>query len=105
MTKPIALTIADDKTLYTQKAMNELLDTIDDGNKGTGGLKLRCTAWGLLGFVKFTGPFYMLLITKKSTVAMIGGHYIYQIDGTELFVTSTPTQKSFKPCRGPWSFN
>ena len=87
------LSIADDKTLYTQKAMNELLDTIDDGNKGTGGLKLRCTAWGLLGFVKFTGPFYMLLITKKSTVAMIGGHYIYQIDGTEL-IPLTP--RNFK---------
>jgi hypothetical protein len=77
-------TITDDKTVYSQKDMNELLDTIDDGNKATGGLKLRCTTWGLLGFIKFTGPYYMLLITKKSTVAMIGGHYIYQIDGTEL---------------------
>ncbi|KAB5540477.1 SacI homology domain-containing protein [Coniochaeta sp. 2T2.1] len=76
--------LTDDKTIYSQKDMNQLLDTIDDGNKGTGGLKLRCTTWGLLGFIKFTGPYYMLLITKKSTVAMIGGHYIYQIDGTEL---------------------
>ncbi|TDZ17379.1 Polyphosphoinositide phosphatase [Colletotrichum orbiculare MAFF 240422] len=71
--------------------MNQLLDTIDDGNKGTGGVKLRCTTWGLLGFIKFTGPYYMLLITKKSTVAMIGGHYIYQVDGTEL-VPLTPTR-------------
>ncbi len=78
------LSITDDKTIYSQKDMNQLLDTIDDGNKGTGGLKLRCTTWGLLGFIKFTGPYYMLLITKKSTVAMIGGHYVYQIDGTEL---------------------
>jgi hypothetical protein len=78
------LSITDDKTVYTQKDMNQLLDTIDDGNKGTGGLKLRCTTWGLLGFVKFTGPYYMLLITKKTTVAMIGGHYVYQIEGTEL---------------------
>lgn len=76
--------LTDDKTIYSQKDMNQLLDTIDHGNKGTGGLKLRCTTWGLLGFIKFTGPYYMLLITKKSTVAMIGGHYIYQIDGTEL---------------------
>ena len=83
------LSITDDKTIYSQKDMNQLLDTIDDGNKGTGGLKLRCTTWGLLGFVKFTGPYYMLLITKKSTVAMIGGHYVYQIDGTEL-VPLTP---------------
>ncbi|KAK0722162.1 SacI homology domain-containing protein, partial [Lasiosphaeria miniovina] len=88
------LTITDDKTVYTQKDMNQLLDTIDDGNKGTGGLRLRCTTWGLLGFIKFTGPYYMLLITKKSTVAMIGGHYIYQIDGTDLIPLTSPSFKT-----------
>jgi hypothetical protein len=87
------LSITDDKTVYTQKDMNQLLDTIDDGNKGTGGLKLRCTTWGLLGFIKFTGPYYMLLITKKSTVAMIGGHYVYQIDGTDLIPLTSPSFK------------
>jgi hypothetical protein len=87
------LSMTDDKTVYTQKDMNQLLDTIDDGNKGTGGLKLRCTTWGLLGFIKFTGPYYMLLITKKSTVAMIGGHYIYQIDGTDLIPLTSPSFK------------
>ncbi|KAK4193800.1 putative Polyphosphoinositide phosphatase [Podospora australis] len=84
------LSITDDKTVYSQKDMFQLLDTIDDGNKGTGGLKLRCTTWGLLGFIKFTGPYYMLLITKKSTVAMIGGHYVYQIDGTDLIPLTSP---------------
>jgi phosphatidylinositol 3,5-bisphosphate 5-phosphatase len=88
------LSITDDKTVYTQKDMNQLLDTIDDGNKGTGGLKLRCTTWGLLGFIKFTGPWYMLLITKKSTVAMVGGHYIYQIDGTDLIPLTSPGFKT-----------
>ncbi|KAI1635607.1 SacI homology domain-containing protein [Biscogniauxia mediterranea] len=85
------LNITDDKTIYSQKEMNALLDTIDDGNKGTGGIKERCTTWGLLGFIKFTGPYYMLLITKKSTVAMIGGHYTYQIDGTDL-IPLTPAK-------------
>ncbi|KAK8060606.1 phosphatidylinositol-3-5-bisphosphate 5-phosphatase [Apiospora saccharicola] len=88
------LTITDDKIIYSQKEMNALLDTIDDGNKGTGGIKQRCTTWGLLGFIKFTGPYYMLLITKKSTVAMIGGHYVYQVDGTEL-IPLTPAK--FRP--------
>ncbi|KAK8867716.1 Polyphosphoinositide phosphatase [Apiospora arundinis] len=88
------LTITDDKIIYSQKEMNALLDTIDDGNRGTGGIKQRCTTWGLLGFIKFTGPYYMLLITKKSTVAMIGGHYVYQVDGTEL-IPLTPAK--FRP--------
>ncbi|KAI2471286.1 SacI homology domain-containing protein [Annulohypoxylon bovei var. microspora] len=85
------LSITDDKIIYTQKEMNSLLNTIDDGNKGTGGIKQRCTTWGILGFIKFTGPYYMLLITKKSTVAMVGGHYVYQIDGTEL-IPLTPAR-------------
>lgn len=78
------LNMTDDKIIYSMKEMNQLLDTIDDGNKSSGGIKLRCTTWGLLGFIKFTGPYYMLLITKKSTVAMVGGHYVYQIEGTDL---------------------
>ncbi|PHH76447.1 hypothetical protein CDD80_1530 [Ophiocordyceps camponoti-rufipedis] len=78
------LNLTDDKIVYTLKEMNQLLDTIDDGNRGTGGIKLRCSTWGILGFIKFTGPYYMLLITKKSTVAMVGGHYIYQVEGTDL---------------------
>lgn len=93
-TEGAELNMTDDKIVYSLKQMNQLLDTIDDGNKGTGGIKLRSTTWGLLGFIKFTGPYYMLLITKKSTVAMIGGHYIYQIEGTEL-VPLTPAR--FKP--------
>ncbi|KAK9778320.1 putative Polyphosphoinositide phosphatase [Seiridium cardinale] len=88
------LNIVDEKIIYSQKEMASILDTIDDGNRGTGGIKQRCTTWGLLGFIKFTGPYYMLLITKKSTVAMVGGHYIYQIDGTELIPLTPP---KFKP--------
>ncbi|KAJ4389740.1 phosphatidylinositol-3,5-bisphosphate 5-phosphatase [Gnomoniopsis smithogilvyi] len=85
------LSITDDKIVYSQKQMNQLLDTIDDGNKGTGGIRLKCTTWGLLGFIKFTGPYYMLLITKRSIVAMVGGHYVYQIEGTEL-IPLTPAR-------------
>ena len=51
------LSMTDDKIIYSQREMNQLLDTIDHGNQGTGGMKLRCTTWGLLGFIKFTGPY------------------------------------------------
>jgi hypothetical protein len=83
--------------VYTKSEMSELLNTIDDGNKGTGGMKLRCNTWGLLGFIRFTGAYYMLLVTKRSQVAMIGGHYIYQIDGTELVPLVTAQGSRFKP--------
>lgn len=99
-TEGAELNMTDDKIVYTLKEMNQLLDTIDDGNRGTGGIKLRSTTWGLLGFIKFTGPKYMLLITKKSTVALIGGHYVYQIEGTEL-IPLTPLRSKLDARNGP----
>ena len=86
------LSIAEDDIVYTKKEMNQLLDAVDDGNKSSGGLKLKSSTWGLLGFIRFTGSYYMLLITKRSQVAMIGGHYIYQIDGTELVPLTTSSR-------------
>ena len=91
------LSIAEDDIIYTKREMSQLLDAINDGNKSSGGLKLKCSAWGLLGFIKFTGAYYMLLVTKRSQVAMIGGHYVYQIDGTELVPLTTATSSRHKP--------
>ncbi|KAL1994994.1 hypothetical protein VTN49DRAFT_1181 [Thermomyces lanuginosus] len=93
------LNLVEDDVVYTKQEMSQLLDAIDDGNKSSGGLKLKCSAWGLLGFIRFTGTYYMLLVTKRSQVAMIGGHYIYQIDGTELISLSTPTSSRLRPER------
>ena len=90
------LSIAEEDIVYTKKEMNQLLNTVDDGNKASGGLKLKCSTWGLLGFVRFTGAYYMLVITKRSQVAMIGGHYIYQVDGTELVSLTMSSSSRFK---------
>jgi len=95
------LSIAEDEMVYTKTEMNQLLNTVDDGNKSTGGLKLKCSPWGLLGFMRFTGPYYMLLITKRSQVAILGGHYIYQIDGTELVPLATTSSTRLKVDRHP----
>ncbi|KAK2753146.1 phosphatidylinositol-3,5-bisphosphate 5-phosphatase [Arachnomyces sp. PD_36] len=95
------LSIVEDDTVYTKKELNELLDAIDDGNKSYGGLKLKCSSWGLLGFIRFTGAYYMLLITKRSQVAMIGGHYIYQIDGTELVPLTTSNTSRLRSEKNP----
>ncbi|KAL8912573.1 MAG: hypothetical protein Q9171_002437 [Xanthocarpia ochracea] len=88
------LVVVEDEIVYTRKEMNQLLNAVDDGNKVSGGLRLKCTTWGVLGFIRFTGAYYMLVITKRSQVAMIGGHYIYQIDGTELISLTTSSSRS-----------
>jgi len=67
------LNIIEDDIVYTKREMSQLLDAIDDGNKSSGGLKLKCSAWALLGFIRFTGAYYMLLVTKRSQVALLGG--------------------------------
>jgi hypothetical protein len=90
------LTIVEDEMVYTKNEMSQLLNAIDDGNKSSGGMNLRCSTWGLLGFIRFTGAYYMLVVTKRSQVAMIGGHFVYQIDGTDL-VPLTAANSKFKP--------
>lgn len=89
------LSVAQDDTIYSKQETNHLLNAVDHGNKASGGLKLRCNAWGLLGFIRFTGAHYMLLVTKRSQVAVIGGHYIYQIDGTDLISLAAPSSARF----------
>ncbi|EAW14517.1 phosphatidylinositol-3,5-bisphosphate 5-phosphatase [Aspergillus clavatus NRRL 1] len=95
------LNIAEDDIVYTKREMSQLLDAIDDGNKSTGGLKLRCSAWALLGFIRFTDAYYMLLVTKRAQVAMLGGHYIYKIDGTELISLTASNSSRLKPEKNP----
>ncbi|EHK99604.1 putative Polyphosphoinositide phosphatase [Glarea lozoyensis 74030] len=46
-----SLSIAEDEIVYTKKEMSQLLNAIDDGNKSTGGMKLRCSTWGLLVYI------------------------------------------------------
>ncbi|KAJ5257008.1 Polyphosphoinositide phosphatase [Penicillium angulare] len=91
------LSIIEDGMVYTKREMVQLLDTIDDGNKSSGGLNQKCSAWALLGFIRFTGAYYMLLVTKRSQVAMLGGHNVYQIDETELISLTTPESNRLKP--------
>lgn len=98
---PGHLNIFEDDIVYNRREMNQLLETITDGNKATGGMKLKCSYWGLLGFIRFTEAYYMLLISKRSQVAMLGGHYIYQVDGTEMVPLTTGSTSRYQKDRNP----
>ncbi|KAL8789287.1 MAG: hypothetical protein Q9213_001210 [Squamulea squamosa] len=91
---PGDLVVVEDDIVYTKKEMNQILNAVDDGNKASGGLKQKCSTWGVLGFIRFTAAYYMLVITKRTQVAMLGGHYVYQIDGTELIPLTTSSSRS-----------
>lgn len=69
---------------YNRHEVMEVLANFEDENKSNGGFTKRLTAWGIMGFVRFTMGYYMSVITKRSAVALIGGHYVYHIDDTQL---------------------
>ena len=96
------LSITEDDIVYTKGEMSQLLDAIDDGNKSSGGLKVNCNALALLGFIRFTGAYYMLLVTKRSQVALLGGHYVYQVDDTALIpLTTSISSRAKQPDKNP----
>jgi hypothetical protein len=93
---PGQLSIFEDPVVYDRQSINELLINLENGNKGSGGLKTRFNAWALLGFTRFTEAYYMLLVTKRTQAAMLGGHYIYQVDATELIPLTTGSSSRFQ---------
>ncbi|KAI3775156.1 hypothetical protein L1987_49725 [Smallanthus sonchifolius] len=82
--EPTELNITEDPTTYTESECCDLLKRIHDGNKSTGGLRFVCTCYGIVGFIKFLGPYYMLLITKRRKIGVICGHAIYAITKSEI---------------------
>ncbi|KAI3495678.1 hypothetical protein L1887_38024 [Cichorium endivia] len=85
------LNIREDLTTYTEHECSELLRRIHEGNKSTGGLKFITTCYGIVGFIKFLGPYYMLIITQRRPIGSIGGHIVYAINKTEMIALSDST--------------
>ncbi|BGP36735.1 phosphatidylinositol-3,5-bisphosphate 5-phosphatase [Rhodotorula kratochvilovae] len=84
------LTITEDTAVYSLRQKEELVETLKAGN---GGLKLvEKPCFGIAGFVRFTSSYHMILITRRSKVAVLGGHFVYHSEGTELHeITPVPT--------------
>ena len=89
-TDPKGLNISDDTTLYNAKEIKELLTMIDVGNRSKIGQKMgsgltrQGSAFGIAGFVRFLEGYYIILITKRRKVGLIGHHTIYKIEETSM---------------------
>ncbi|XP_053566823.1 polyphosphoinositide phosphatase [Bombina bombina] len=89
-TEPKDLVIIDDKHVYNQQEVRELLGRLDLGNrtkmgqKGSSGLSRAVSAFGIVGFVRFLEGYYIVLITKRRKMADIGGHAIYKVEDTTM---------------------
>ncbi|XP_026441021.1 phosphoinositide phosphatase SAC2-like [Papaver somniferum] len=82
--EPNELNIVEDATTYSEAECFDLLTRLREGNVRNGGLKLVTTCYGIIGFIKFLGPYYMLIITKRKQIGVIDGHVIYAISKSEM---------------------
>ncbi|KAK7275522.1 hypothetical protein RIF29_16641 [Crotalaria pallida] len=92
--EPSELNITEDSTVYSETECCDLLRRLHEGNKSTGGLKSITTCYGIIGFIKFLEPYYMLLITKRRKIGTICGHNIYGIAKCEVVPIPHPTMRS-----------
>ncbi|RDX69196.1 Phosphoinositide phosphatase SAC3, partial [Mucuna pruriens] len=81
---PSELNVLEDSTTYTERECSDLLRRIHEGNRSTGGLKFVTTCYGIVGFIKFLGPYYMLLITKRRQIGAICGNTVYAVSKSEM---------------------
>ncbi|XP_061996668.1 phosphoinositide phosphatase SAC3 isoform X1 [Rosa rugosa] len=97
---PCELNVLEDSTTYTERECSDLLRRVHEGNKVTGGLKFVTTCYGIIGFIKFLGPYYMLLITKRRKIGAIRGHAVYAISKSEMIpLPNSPVQCSIADSR------
>lgn len=97
--KGLAEIVREDDLVYNAAEISEILKMIDDGNRTSGGLVKICSAFGVVGFVKFLDCFYLNLITQRTKVGCIAGNFIYSIKATEMFPVrprDEPESNAFK---------
>ncbi|EST05716.2 Synaptojanin, N-terminal [Kalmanozyma brasiliensis GHG001] len=93
------LNVTSDRVVYSRTQVAELLDMIREGNRATGGLQEVGRFFGIVGFIRFTSTYYMVLISRRSVVALIGGHYIYHCDETVILPVCHQSVLSSMPGR------
>ncbi|XP_013601808.1 PREDICTED: phosphoinositide phosphatase SAC5-like [Brassica oleracea var. oleracea] len=85
-TDPNELNLFEDPTRYTHEQIVELKKWISRGNQEYGGLRAETTCYGIIGFVKFLGPYYMLVIKKRKKVGEICGHTVYGVVDSQMIM-------------------
>ncbi|XP_068081775.1 polyphosphoinositide phosphatase isoform X2 [Anabrus simplex] len=89
--EPRELVVVDDKIEYSQEEIRDLVTMIDMGNRtrvgqksSSNGVSRVVSAFGIVGFVKFLEGYYIILVTKRRRVAVIGHHTVYKIEDTTM---------------------
>lgn len=90
-----ALALVDDHVSYSAIQVSQLLNMITDGNRTSGGLHVTVPIfYGIIGFVRFTAGWYIVMVRNRAPVALLGGHYIYHCEAPQILPLS-----NYKPER------
>lgn len=76
------LVVMEDNVYFKRNEIMDVLNGLEESSDG--GLTKKITAVALLGFTKLTKCFYLVVVTKRKTVAVLGSHSIYHIEETEM---------------------
>ncbi|XP_076628632.1 polyphosphoinositide phosphatase FIG4 isoform X3 [Colletes latitarsis] len=103
-TEPKELIVVDDKREYTKDEIKDLVYMIDMGNltragqrSNMGGVSRVISAFGIVGFVRFLEGYYIILVTKRCRVAVVGHHTIYKVLDTSMIYIPNDTVRVFHP--------
>lgn len=88
------LNVREDSTTYSESECSELLKRIHEGNRSTGGLKFVTNCYGIVGFIQFLGPHYMLLITERRLIGVICDHKVYAVTKSAIITIPNSTVRS-----------
>ncbi|KAG0513268.1 hypothetical protein BDA96_10G087000 [Sorghum bicolor] len=86
--EPSELNVDEDSTVHSQSDYLDLLKNLDEEHRSTGGVKFVTNCFGIIGFIKFLGPYYMLIITEQRKIGDIFGHPVYQVTKTAMIELS-----------------
>lgn len=89
--EPRDLVAIDDKHEYTRADVHNILSVYS--KKGSSQSMKSTPGYGILGFVRLTEGYYLILVTKRRHVAQIGHHMIYKVDETAMIYIPNPGTK------------
>ncbi|KAL0562200.1 hypothetical protein IC582_002652 [Cucumis melo] len=94
--EPSDLNIFEDQSTYTAEECSDLLKRIHQGNRSMGGLKLIAIGYGIVGFIQFLEPYYMLIITERKKIGTMLGAKVYGVSKSMMVIIPNPIVRSKK---------
>lgn len=91
--EPRELLLHDDKTEFTKNEIHNFLTSISTKNH----INNVISAFGIVGFIRFLEGYYIILVTQRTRVAVIGYHTIYKIEYTTMIYIPNDTERSLHP--------